>query len=83
MARIIADAYRVERGSLRVCSELGLNGSVVAWCSCDKRISIAADIVNADGHVWVHYTTYNGAARCVAIGVVSAGEKVLGGGISR
>lgn len=76
--RIIAGTYKVVCDSLNVRSTPSLNGSVVAGYGRGERIySIGADVVEADGYVWAHYTAYSGATRYVAIGTADGSEKYL------
>lgn len=77
-ARIIAGTYKVVCDSLNVRSAPSLSGSVVAGYGRGERIySIGADVVEADGYVWAHYTAYSGATRYVAIGTANGNEKYL------
>ena len=77
-ARIIAGTYRVIASSLNVRSKPSLSGAVVASYEYGQTInSIAADIVEADGYTWAHYTAYSGATRYVAIGTSDGSEKYL------
>ena len=77
-ARIIAGSYKVVAGSLNVRSAPSLSGEIVAGYSYGERInSIGADVVEADGYVWAHYTAWSGATRYVAVGTADGSEKYL------
>lgn len=77
-ARIIAGTYKVVCDSLNVRSAPSLSGAVVAGYGRGERVySIGADVVEADGYVWAHYTAYSGATRYVAIGTADGSEKYL------
>lgn len=59
-------------------SKPSLGGAVVAGCERGERTySIGADVAEADGYVWAHYTAYSGATRYVAIGTADGSEKYL------
>ncbi len=77
-ARIIAGAYKVICSSLNVRSAATTSSEIVASYSRGEQInSIAADITEADGYTWAHYTAHSGATRYVAIGTVDGSEKYL------
>ena len=77
-ARIIAGTYRVIASSLNVRSKPSISGASVASYEYGQLIySVAADIVEADGYTWAHYTAYSGATRYVAIGTSDGSEKYL------
>lgn len=76
--RIIAGTYKVIANNLNVRDRPSLSGKVVASYSYSQTInSIAADVVEADGYVWAHYTAYSGATRYVAVGTADGGTKYL------
>lgn len=76
-ARIIAGTYKVVCDSLNVRSAPSLSGSVVAGYGRSDRIySVGADVADADGYAWAHYTAYSGATRYVAIGTASGSENI-------
>lgn len=76
--RIIAGTYKVVASSLNVRSKPSMSGAIVASYSSGERInSIGADVVEADGYTWAHYTAYSGATRYVAIGTSDGREKYL------
>ena len=77
-ARIIAGSYRVVASSLNVRSVPSTSAQIVAGYSRGETInSIGADVVEADGYTWAHYTAYSGATRYVAIGTTDGTEKYL------
>lgn len=77
-ARIIAGAYKVIVPNLNVRTKPSLSGQIVAHYSLGEIIySIGADVVEADGYTWAHYTDYGGTTRYVAVGTVSGSEKYL------
>lgn len=76
--RIIAGSYRVVASSLNVRSAPSTSAAIVAGYSRGDTInSIGADVVEADGYTWAHYTAYSGATRYVAIGTTNGTEKYL------
>lgn len=83
--RIIAGSYKVVASSLYVRSEpkksdstiVYQNGKPVTYSYGQVINSIAADVVEADGYVWAHYTGYSGATRYVAVGTADGSEKYL------
>lgn len=77
-ARIIAGEYKVVCSKLYVRSTPSRKLQPVADYSNGQRIySVAADVVEAEGYVWAHYTAYSGATRYVAIGTADGSEKFL------
>ena len=77
-ARIIAGSYRVVASSLNVRSAPSTSAQIVAGYSRGETInSIGADVVEADGYTWAHYTAHSGATRYVAIGTTDGTEKYL------
>lgn len=77
-ARIIAGTYKVVASKLYVRSTPSRKLKEVASYSYGERInSIAADVVEAEGYVWAHYTAYSGATRYIAIGTTAGSEKYL------
>lgn len=78
VARIIAGEYKVVASSLKVRSAPNTSAEKVAKYAYGEHIySIEADIVEADGYVWAHYTAWSGATRYVAMGTADGGEKYL------
>lgn len=77
-ARTIAGTYKVVASKLYVRSTPSRKLKEVARYSYGEQIySIAADVVEAEGYVWAHYTSYSGATRYVAIGTTDGSEKYL------
>lgn len=77
-ARIIAGTYKVVCDKLYVRSTPSRKLEPVASYGYGERIySIAADVVEADGYTWAHYTAFSGATRYVAIGTTDGSEKYL------
>lgn len=77
-ARIIAGTYKVVASKLYVRSTPSRKLEPVASYSYGERInSIAAEVVEAEGYTWAHYTAFSGATRYVAIGTADGSEKYL------
>lgn len=77
-ARIIAGEYKVVCSKLYVRSTPSRKLQPVADYSNGQRIySVAADVAEAEGYVWAHYTAYSGATRYVAVGTADGSEKYL------
>lgn len=77
-ARIIAGTYKVVCDSLKVRSAPSRKLEPVRCYGYGEMIcGIAADVVEAEGYVWAHYTAYSGVSRYIAIGTASGREKYL------
>ncbi len=78
VARIIAGEYKVVCSKLYVRSTPSRKLDPVADYTSGQRIySVGADVVEAEGYVWAHYTAYSGATRYVALGTADGSEKYL------
>lgn len=83
--RIIAGRYKVIASSLNVRSAPRKNASTlvykdgkpVRYTRGEHINSISADITEADGYTWAHYTAYSGENRYVAVGTSDGSEKYL------
>ncbi len=78
-ARIVAGTYRViASDGLNVRANPSTSAEIVAGYGYgDEIYSIAADITEADGYTWAHYTGKSGASRYVALGTMDGSEKYL------
>ncbi len=77
-ARVIAGEYKVVCDKLYVRSTPSRKLPPVADYAYGQRIyGVGADVVEAEGYVWAHYTAYSGATRYVAVGTADGREKYL------
>lgn len=77
-ARIIAGRYKVICDKLNVRDAPNLSGKKVASYAFGEHInSVAADIVEADGYTWAHYSRKVGGVGYVALGKSDGSEKYL------
>lgn len=77
-ARIIAGRYKVIATNLNVRDAPSLSAKKVASYAFGEHINtIAADIVEADGYVWAHYSRQGGGVGYVALGTSNGSEKYL------
>ncbi|MEG2533548.1 MAG: SH3 domain-containing protein [Gordonibacter sp.] len=62
--------YRVEADHLNVRDRASVSGAVVAGYSAGETVVLDAWSAEADGYLWGRYTSYSGAMRYIAVGVL-------------